>query len=125
MVIYWFFGFKSTLWDTTDQQMMIFFWNPTRNCCLFLCVRIFPDGYIYIFFFFVAGQRNTKRYIIFHKEVHIYIYIEILCKPGSPMNILGSRCSENPEILQGIQKIEKQVWTRTNTLTGFNQQTNW
>ena len=24
--------------------------------------------------FFVTGQRNTKRYIIFHKEVHIYIY---------------------------------------------------
>ena len=30
------------------------------------------DIYIY---FFVTGQRNTKRYIIFHKEVHIYIYI--------------------------------------------------
>ena len=28
------------------------------------------------------------------------------------MNILGSRCNENPEILQGIQKIEKQVSTK-------------
>ena len=58
-------------------------------------------------YFFVTGQRNTKRHIIFHKEVHIYIYIYkymIPFKPGNLMNILGSRCNETLTFCRGYRR---------------------